>query len=51
VDGSLRKLWGSAGMEIEEEYSPKRGMRTEMENILDDGTRSSKVTSGQSSSL
>ncbi|MCI89243.1 hypothetical protein A2U01_0110531, partial [Trifolium medium] len=41
-----RELWGSAGME--EEYSPKRGMRTEMENILDGGARSGKVSSVQS---
>ncbi|MCI86969.1 hypothetical protein A2U01_0108250, partial [Trifolium medium] len=51
VDGSPLKLWGSAGMEMEEDYSPKRGMKTEMENILDGETKSSKVTSGQSPPL
>jgi hypothetical protein len=33
---------------MEEEYSPKREMRTEIENILDDGARSDKLSSGQS---
>jgi hypothetical protein len=33
---------------MEEEYSPKRKMRTGMENILDGGARSGKVSFGQS---
>ncbi|MCI76638.1 hypothetical protein A2U01_0097908 [Trifolium medium] len=36
------------GMEMEEEYSPKRRMRTGMVNILDGGARSGKVPSVQS---
>jgi hypothetical protein len=36
-------------MGMEEEFSPKRGMWTGMENILDGGARSVKVSSGQSS--
>jgi hypothetical protein len=36
-------------MGMEEEFSPKRGMGTEIENILDGGARSVKVSSGQSS--
>ncbi|MCI58676.1 hypothetical protein A2U01_0079931, partial [Trifolium medium] len=47
VDGSQRKLWGSPGVEMEEEYSLKRGMR--MRNILDGGTRSGKLPYAQSS--
>jgi hypothetical protein len=34
---------------VEEEYSPKREMRMGMGNILDGGTRSPKISSGQSS--
>jgi hypothetical protein len=49
VDGYPRELWGSAGMGMKEEYSPKWGMETEIENILDGGARSVKVSSGQSS--
>jgi hypothetical protein len=49
VDGYPREPWGSAGMEMKEEYFPKQGMETEMGNILDDGTRNGKVSSGQSS--
>ncbi|MCI90715.1 hypothetical protein A2U01_0112009, partial [Trifolium medium] len=49
--GSPRELWESAGMWIEEEYSPKREMRTEMGNILNGGTRSGKVPSAQSHSI
>ncbi|MCI37380.1 hypothetical protein A2U01_0058604, partial [Trifolium medium] len=48
VDGSPRELWGSEEMGMKEEYSPKRGMRTGMENILDGGVRSGKVPSAQS---
>jgi hypothetical protein len=48
VNGYSRELWGSAGMRMEEEYSPKRGMGTEMGNIFDGGTKSGKVSSGQS---
>jgi hypothetical protein len=40
--------WGSAEMAMEEEYSLKCRMRTEMRNTLNDGARSSKVLSGQS---
>ncbi|MCI56602.1 hypothetical protein A2U01_0077853, partial [Trifolium medium] len=46
VDGSPRELWGFAGMRMEIEYSPKRGMGTR--NTLDGGARSSKVLSAQS---
>ncbi|MCI61225.1 hypothetical protein A2U01_0082482 [Trifolium medium] len=42
--------WGSAEMGMEEEYSPKRGMKTEMRNILDGGAMSGKVSSAQSPS-
>jgi hypothetical protein len=35
-------------MRMEEEFSPKRGMRTGMENILDGEARGSKIFSGQS---
>ncbi|MCI63974.1 hypothetical protein A2U01_0085231, partial [Trifolium medium] len=45
VDGALRELWGSAGIGMEEEYSPKREMRTGMRNILDGGARSGKISS------
>ncbi|MCI60652.1 hypothetical protein A2U01_0081908, partial [Trifolium medium] len=47
-DGAPRELWGSAGMKMEEEYFPKRGMRTGMRNILYGGARSGKVSSAQS---
>ncbi|MCI45955.1 hypothetical protein A2U01_0067195, partial [Trifolium medium] len=39
---------GFTGMEMEEEYSPKREMGTRMDNILDGGARSGKVSSAQS---
>ncbi|MCI03225.1 hypothetical protein A2U01_0024260 [Trifolium medium] len=45
VDGSPRELWGSAGMEMEEEYSLKREIETRMGNILDDEASSRKVSS------
>jgi hypothetical protein len=48
VDGYPQELWRSAKMEMEEDYSPKREMETRMENILDGGSRSGKVSSGQS---
>jgi hypothetical protein len=48
VDEYPQELWGSARMGMDEEYSPKRGMRTGMRNILDDGARSGKVSSGHS---
>ncbi|MCI45449.1 hypothetical protein A2U01_0066688, partial [Trifolium medium] len=51
VDGSPRELWESAGMRMEEEYSPKREMKTEMRNILNGGTRSGKVHPAQSHSV
>jgi hypothetical protein len=35
-------------MRIEEEYFPKRRIKTEMRNILDGRTMSGKVSSGQS---
>ncbi|MCI49382.1 hypothetical protein A2U01_0070626, partial [Trifolium medium] len=46
VDGSPRELWGSTGMWMEEECSPKRGMGTE--NILDGGAKGGKVSFAQS---
>ncbi|MCI40760.1 hypothetical protein A2U01_0061993, partial [Trifolium medium] len=33
------------GDKMNEEYSPKQGIRTLMENILDGGTKSDKVLS------
>ncbi|MCI51943.1 hypothetical protein A2U01_0073187, partial [Trifolium medium] len=48
VDGAPRELWRSAGMRMEEEYSPKQKMRTWMRNILDDEARSGKISSAQS---
>ncbi|MCI09442.1 hypothetical protein A2U01_0030528, partial [Trifolium medium] len=36
-----------AGMEMEEEYSMKSGMRTGMGDILNGGTMSGKVPSAQ----
>jgi hypothetical protein len=35
-------------MGIEEEFSPKRGMGTGMENILNGGAKGGKVSSNQS---
>jgi hypothetical protein len=51
VDGSPQKLWGSAGMKMKDEYSPKHEMKTEMSNILDDEIKSGKIFSGQSLSV
>jgi hypothetical protein len=36
-------------MRMEEEFSPKRRIEMEMENILDSGVRGNKVSFGQSS--
>jgi hypothetical protein len=47
-DGFPWELWGSAGMGMEVEYSPKRGMGTGMGNILDGGAKSGKVSPSQS---
>jgi hypothetical protein len=33
---------------MKEKFSPKRGMKTGMENILDGGAMGGKVSSGQS---
>jgi hypothetical protein len=49
VDDYPRELWGSTRKRVEEEYSPKREMRMGIGNILDGGTRSPKILSGQSS--
>ncbi|MCI71260.1 hypothetical protein A2U01_0092523, partial [Trifolium medium] len=45
VDGSPRKLWESAEMGMEKDYSPKWRMKTGMGNILDGGAKSGKVPS------
>ncbi|MCI44665.1 hypothetical protein A2U01_0065904, partial [Trifolium medium] len=50
VDGSLREIWGSAGMWMKEEYSPKEGIGTGMGNILNGGASSGKLASAQSPS-
>jgi hypothetical protein len=46
VGGYPRELWESAGMEMEEEFSPKLEMGTG--NILNGGERGGKETPGQS---
>jgi hypothetical protein len=43
VDGFLRELWGSAEMEMNEEYSSKRRMQTGMRIILIGGELYNKV--------
>ncbi|GAU38400.1 hypothetical protein TSUD_52250 [Trifolium subterraneum] len=48
VDGSPLKLWGSAGIRMEEEYSSKWGMRTRMRNIINGGAMNDNVPSAQS---
>jgi hypothetical protein len=45
VDGYLQEPWKSVGMGMEEKYCPKREIKTRMENILDGGTKSGKVSS------
>jgi hypothetical protein len=38
---------GSVGMRMREKYSPKRGMRMGIGNILDGRARNGKISSGQ----
>jgi chloramphenicol 3-O-phosphotransferase len=39
---------GSVGMRMDEECSPKRGMETGMDNILNGRAKSGKISSSQS---